>query len=438
MSGSVIGRERNICLELVNQYVQTNSTYCMANFDRSLCWQKTASGEVAQRKCPFSYCQNVEGCEEIENNYTVQRICNENGSWAEPMYAQCIDVLKYHPHCIVGFCRTCPDLLREMVINVSLTLSIVSVALLVTALILFSILDSIQCRRLSIHKNLASSFVFRFTVLALWTVAQTTNFFQDCSYYNSMPLYEYEWICKLLLWLVIYFQVASVMWMLIEGGYLYSRFTVFGMRSIDCPNYAFLFCGWGVPFVVVVSWTIIHQRRSSQNQNSFCWLPYAQGAHLWILSATMGLALILNLLFLLGIVLILVQKLRAENTAESKKIWRTVKSTLLLVPLLGVSNIPLFYEPSQPSSVYMLGSAILQHSQGIFIAVLYCFLNGEVQNAMKRQLLRLKMHILSEQPRFEIERSYIPDEINELDSKLGMPMGELNYTDGSKRPHNSH
>ncbi|VBB32982.1 unnamed protein product [Acanthocheilonema viteae] len=422
MSGSVVGRERNICLKLVDQYVQTiateaNSTYCMANFDRSLCWQKTASGEVAQRKCPFSYCPNVVGCEEIENNYTAQRICNENGSWAEPIYTQCIDVLKYHPHCIVGFCRTCPDLLREMVINVSLTLSIVSVALLVTALILFGILDSIQCQRLSIHKNLASSFVLRFTVLALWTIAQTTNFFQDCSYYNSMPLYEY---------------VASVMWMLIEGGYLYSRFTVFAMRNINCPNYAFLFCGWGVPFAVVVGWTIIHQRRSSQNQNSFCWLPYAQAAHLWILSATMGLALILNLLFLLGIILILVQKLRAENTAESKKIWRTVKSTLLLVPLLGVSNIPLFYEPSQPSSVYMLGSAILQHSQGIFIAVLYCFLNGEVQNAVKRQLLKLKMHILSEQPRFEIERSYIPDEINELDSKLGMPMGELNNTGDSK------
>ncbi|CAG9534814.1 unnamed protein product, partial [Cercopithifilaria johnstoni] len=192
-----------------------------------------------------------------------------------------------------------------------------------------------------------------------------------------------------------------------------------------------------VPFAVVISWTIIHQKRSSQNQNSFCWLPYAKGAHLWILSATMGLALILNLLFLLGIVLILVQKLRAENTAESKKIWRTVKSTLLLVPLLGVSNIPLFYEPSQPSSIYMLGSAILQHSQGIFIAVLYCFLNGEVQNAVKRQLLRLKMHILrysvtnNEQPRLEIERSYIPDEINELDSNLSIPMEKLNNADVS-------
>lgn len=50
----------------------------------------------------------------------------------------------------------------------------------------------------------------------------------------------------------------------------------------------------GIPFVVVISWTIVHQRRSSQNQNSFCWLPYAQGAHLWILSATMGLALIVR------------------------------------------------------------------------------------------------------------------------------------------------
>lgn len=42
---------------------------------------------------------------------------------------------------------------------------------------------------------------------------------------------------------------------------------------------------------------------------------------------------------------------------------RTVKATILLVPLLGVSNIPLFYEPEEPGAIYMLGSAILQHSQ---------------------------------------------------------------------------
>src|SRR5262245_52888182 len=121
-----------------------------------------------------------------------------NGSWSDPIYAQCIDVIKKHPKCIVGYCHAvrtlvdeffsqllfaplqCPDLLRELVINVSLTLSVISVALLLTALILFSIFKSLQCRRLSIHKNLASAFVLRFAVLALWTVLQSTNAFQEC------------------------------------------------------------------------------------------------------------------------------------------------------------------------------------------------------------------------------------------------------------------
>ncbi|KHN73027.1 Corticotropin-releasing factor receptor 2 [Toxocara canis] len=436
MSGGVIGRERATCVELINHgaaFSHNASSGCAANFDRSLCWQSAAIGEVAERKCPFTYCLNVAGCGRIASDFNVQRLCQTNGTWADPIYAQCIDVIKYHPQCIVGFCRTCPDLLREMVISVSLTLSIISVALLVSALVLFTIFDSIQCRRLSIHKNLAAAFVFRFAVLAVWTVVQTSNVFQDCSSYNPVPLFQYEWVCKLLLWLVIYFQVASVMWMLIEGGYLYSRFTVFAMRHTEAPYYAYLLCGWGVPFVVVLSWTVVHQQRSSQNQNSFCWLPYAQGHHLWILAGAMGLALTLNLLFLLGIVVILVQKLRAENTAESRKIWRTIKATLLLVPLLGVSNIPLFYEPPEPSSAYMLGSAILQHSQGIFIAVLYCFLNSEVQNAVKRQFSKVTSHLFRQRERFETERTYIPEAGNHKSRRLGVPMEELNGMDNERQ-----
>jgi hypothetical protein len=87
---------------------------------------------------------------------------------------------------------------------------------------------------------------------------------------------------------------------------------------------------------------------------------------------------------------------------------KTVKATILLVPLLGVSNIPLFYEPDKPSAIYMLGSAILQHSQGIFIAVLYCFLNSEIQGAIRRQLTKLPFSSvrsrLSHRVRFVTER----------------------------------
>ncbi|KHJ77666.1 hypothetical protein OESDEN_06775, partial [Oesophagostomum dentatum] len=63
-----------------------------------------------------------------------------------------------------------------------------------------------NCRRLSIHKNLATAFVFRFAVLAIWTIVQSTNLFKDCSTFNPQPLWDLEWICKTILWFVIYFQ----------------------------------------------------------------------------------------------------------------------------------------------------------------------------------------------------------------------------------------
>ncbi|TMS36370.1 hypothetical protein L596_003549 [Steinernema carpocapsae] len=211
--------------------------------------------------------------------------------------------------------------------------------------------------------------------------------------------------------------------MVIEGGYLYSRFTVYAMRSCEPPFWMFLLGGWGAPFCIVMVWTIIHQYQTKFVANSFCWLPYAKGIDMWILAGTMGAAILVNCLFLLGIVAILVQKFRSENTAESKKIWRTIKATLLLVPLLGVSNIPLFYEPDHPSGAYMLISAILQHSQGIFVAVLYCFLNSEIQNAVRRKLGNWRCRWLQNRD-FETQRTYVP-ETGIVNKRHGIPMEQL-------------
>ncbi|CAJ0569270.1 unnamed protein product, partial [Mesorhabditis spiculigera] len=382
--------EQATCASLTSHFGTNYSDGCGVDFDRSLCWQPAKYGEVAERSCPFTYCPEVPGCAELAKSL-VLRTCLTTG-WNKTDYGQCINIIKDHRECIVGFCNRCPDTMRDIVIAVSLTLSVISVVLLLAAIILFSIFDSIQCRRLSIHKNLAVAFVFRFIFLGIWTVTQNSAAFNDCNLYSGY-MHHLEWLCKSILWCVIYFQVASVMWMLIEGAYLYSRFTVFAMRHSDAPYAIYMFCGWGVPAIVVMAWTIIHHFKMQNVADGFCWLPYAQGPHLWILAGTMGLALILNLVFLLLIVAILVQKLRTENTAESKKIWRTIKATLLLVPLLGISNIPLFYEPENRTAFYMLGSAILQHSQGIFIAVLYCFLNSEVQNAIKRHTKLSKLPI---------------------------------------------
>uniref|UniRef100_A0AAF5DT51 G-protein coupled receptors family 2 profile 2 domain-containing protein n=1 Tax=Strongyloides stercoralis TaxID=6248 RepID=A0AAF5DT51_STRER len=440
---STTARENFTCYQLSQSNSYSSFNGCSPEFDKSLCWYNVTYGEIGYRICPFTFCKAVPGCENIAETYRVTKMCHGNGTWGATVYDKCIDILQHHKQCIAGFCKQCPDNnIREITMNVSLILSTVSIAGLLIALILFNIFDSIQCRRLSIHKNLAVAFIMRFTMYSIWTIANSNNVFRDCSHFNPLHRLELDWLCKMMLWLVIYFQVASVIWMLIEGLYLYSRFTVLAMRSFE-PSYKWiLLLGWGIPFIAVLTWSIVHAQYSKMNPKSYCWLPYAKGNHLWIIGGTMSFALLANVLLLLLIVIILVQKLRSENTAESAKIWKTIKATLLLVPLLGVSNILLFYEPDQQDGPYMLYSAILQNSQGIFISILYCFLNSEIQHAVKRQLNKFSFRCFKRE-NFGTERTYVPD-ISMATRRLGTPMEELstskdksNRTNSLSPSHNS-
>uniref|UniRef100_A0A0K0ESQ2 G-protein coupled receptors family 2 profile 2 domain-containing protein n=1 Tax=Strongyloides stercoralis TaxID=6248 RepID=A0A0K0ESQ2_STRER len=418
---STTARENFTCYQLSQSNSYSSFNGCSPEFDKSLCWYNVTYGEIGYRICPFTFCKAVPGCENIAETYRVTKMCHGNGTWGATVYDKCIDILQHHKQCIAGFCKQCPDNnIREITMNVSLILSTVSIAGLLIALILFNIFDSIQCRRLSIHKNLAVAFIMRFTMYSIWTIANSNNVFRDCSHFNPLHRLELDWLCKMML----------------------CRFTVLAMRSFE-PSYKWiLLLGWGIPFIAVLTWSIVHAQYSKMNPKSYCWLPYAKGNHLWIIGGTMSFALLANVLLLLLIVIILVQKLRSENTAESAKIWKTIKATLLLVPLLGVSNILLFYEPDQQDGPYMLYSAILQNSQGIFISILYCFLNSEIQHAVKRQLNKFSFRCFKRE-NFGTERTYVPD-ISMATRRLGTPMEELstskdksNRTNSLSPSHNS-
>lgn len=61
---------------------------------------------------------------------------------------------------------------------------------------------------------------------------------------------------------------------------------------------------------------------------------------------------------------------------------KAVKATIMLLPLLGISNFVVMIEPSQDSVVKFGVWSFIAHFlitfQGFFIAVFYCFLNTEV------------------------------------------------------------
>lgn len=109
----------------------------------------------------------------------------------------------------------------------------------------------------------------------------------------------------------------------------------------------------------------------------------------------MFLWLQINLLFLVNIVRILVTKLNdgpaSSANHEGTHVRKALRATLILFPLLGITNLLFFINPKNGThdKIYIIFNASMQSSQGVFLAILYCFLNSEVQEVIKRHLNRL-------------------------------------------------
>ncbi|KAK7083156.1 Corticotropin-releasing factor receptor 1 [Halocaridina rubra] len=67
---------------------------------------------------------------------------------------------------------------------------------------------------------------------------------------------------------------------------------------------------------------------------------------------------------------------------------KAIKATAVLFPLLGITNLLFAVNPGDRGELegaYMVTNAFLQSSQGVFVSVLYCFLNSEVQELLKKR-----------------------------------------------------
>ncbi|XP_015914350.2 corticotropin-releasing factor receptor 1 [Parasteatoda tepidariorum] len=366
--------------ECVERYRKNDSllngdVYCEPVWDSVLCWPSIPAGQTAWKSC-LQVLKYGDAVADVKNlvippEAKAYRICDKNGNWLWGNWTNYNECLNF----------TTTDLPKAP-LTVSLILlvcSLVSLFFLALTIFIFFYFKSLQCSRLRVHRNLIVALIIHSLMLVIISLPVVGG--------ASIPSYrELDWLCKIVVSVKMYAALSSINWMFVEGMLLHSRITT-NIFQKDAPFKLYYFIGWGIPLVLILSWCLT----MNASMNSHCWEGYGRSSYVWIITGPMIGALGINLIFLVNIIRILVTKMKTSSTFEIVQIRRAMKATALLFPLLGITHLLFCVNPRDESKLeeaYMITNASLQSSQGIFVSILYCFMNIEVQTVLRKAYVR--------------------------------------------------
>ncbi|XP_012275321.1 diuretic hormone receptor isoform X2 [Orussus abietinus] len=339
---------------------------CDVHWDSLFCWPRTSPGTLARLAC-FEELNGIR----YDSTQNATRWCWPNGTWDYSNYSSCRDLRQLAVESGVE--------ITSMLYFIGYTLSLL---MLTVAVSIFLHFKELRCLRNNIHANLMFSYILADLVWILTTVMQV-------SMHSDIPT------CVILFSLLHYFHLTNFFWMFVEGLYLY----LLVVKTFTGDNIKLKLClviGWGIPILIIAVWAIaksLAENIHRTNQNAALWrhcpwmIPHPYD---WFYQAPAILVLGINVLFLFMIMWVLITKLRSANNVETQQYRKASKALLVLIPLLGVTYVLVLAGPTegQVANVFSYARAVLLSSQGLSVALFYCFLNTEVQNTLRNHFLR--------------------------------------------------
>uniref|UniRef100_A0AAQ5XVX9 Adenylate cyclase activating polypeptide 1a (pituitary) receptor type I n=1 Tax=Amphiprion ocellaris TaxID=80972 RepID=A0AAQ5XVX9_AMPOC len=366
----IIKREHEKCMERIAMHNPDGTEFaCEWMWDNLTCWQAARIGEVVVVNCPELF-HDFMGPEDEMGK--ISRNCTEDG-WSEP-FPHYVDVCFFYDNTTkpVGPSDMYYASVKALY-TVGYSTSLVS---LTTAMVILCRFRKLHCTRNFIHMNLFVSFILR----------AISVFIKDGVLYaqeDSDHCFVHTVACKAVMVFFHYCVMSNYFWLFIEGLYLFTLLveTFFPERRYF---YWYTIVGWGTPTICVTVWAALRLHF----HDTGCWDTNENTALWWVIKGPVVASIMINFVLFIGIIIILVQKLQSPDIGgnESSIYLRLARSTLLLIPLFGIHYTVFAFSPEDVSKrerlVFELG---LGSFQGFVVAVLYCFLNGEVQSEIKRK-----------------------------------------------------
>ncbi|CAG5118650.1 unnamed protein product [Candidula unifasciata] len=393
-----IDKARLQCHKGIADEVTSTGNYCKAAWDGLMCWPATQAGETAELQCAWYVNQ-------FFLHAKATRQCMDNGEWF--IHSEINTTWTNYTSCrhVDASTPDVPLVPEEHIERIKLMYSIgygVSLFALAVAIFIMIYFRRLHCPRNIIHLNLFTAFVLRALLsflkdsLLIAHLGLPGDVLEDSRGNIIFDPEGTHWQCKLLFTTFHYVQLASSAWVFMEGLYLYILVTV----TIFSERRYIRWCtilGWGGPLFFLVPWIIMR----ATTEDVLCWNTHPTQALFWILKGPQVAIAVVNFIFFLNIIRVLFTKLVRSAPPKARKFRyrRLGKSTLVLIPMFGVHYLVTIGVPEKTNPVMetikLYFEMFFNSFQGLLIACLFCFMNGEVQTEIRKRYIRHKLRVNS-------------------------------------------
>ncbi|XP_066442335.1 parathyroid hormone/parathyroid hormone-related peptide receptor-like isoform X1 [Eleutherodactylus coqui] len=373
----------------------SNGSICPPQWDGITCWPQGSHNQVVSVLCPdYIFDFNHQGF--------AHRRCGSLGMWLQvpganrtwANYSECVTLVS------AGERNEEKKMFERLRMIYTVGYSI-SLATLLIALCILCYFKRLHCTRNYIHIHLFTSFICRAGSIflkdaVLYSREDEGTPGDEAGDFETSRVTEVHWAgCKAAVTLFLYFLATNHYWILVEGLYLHS---LIFMAFLSDRSYfwALTIIGWGLPAVFVSVWASVRVSLADTQ----CW-DLSAGHMKWIYQTPILGATLINFILFLNIIRVLASKLWETNTGKldpRQQYGKLLKSTLVLMPLFGVHYVVFMAIPYTEVTgllwqIQMHYEMFFNSSQGFFVAIIYCFCNGEVQAEVRKFWLRRSLSL---------------------------------------------